>query len=186
MYSSFFLSVENHSKAKMDVVIRSLYCYECSLQFDTKYVFNFHLSVVHGKELEIKQESDSQASIIPKDKQNEIRHSDEENSLKSESKIRKVSINTVSCHEQKEHFKCDSCFANFNQKRHLKNHLATVHEGKKQFKCDICKANFGRKDSLYGHVTTVHEGKKQFKCDIYDSSFGLWTVHFVTTCCNSS
>ena len=50
----------------MDVKISHLYCYESSLQFDTKYVFDIHLSVTHGKKLDIKQEPDSQASLIPR------------------------------------------------------------------------------------------------------------------------
>ena len=64
----------------MDVLIRSLYCYECSLQFDIKYVFDFHLSVMHGKKLEIKQEPGFQAKELV------INHPDEENSSNNESK----------------------------------------------------------------------------------------------------
>ena len=49
----------------MEVLMRDLYCFECSLQFDTKYVFDVHLSIVHGKKLDIKEEPDSQTLVIP-------------------------------------------------------------------------------------------------------------------------
>ncbi len=88
----------------MEVLMRDLYCYECSLQFDTKYVFDFHLSVVHGLELNIKQESDSEASDII-----EIKTPDEEINWEKKSKGRKVSIKTGPDHKEIEKFKCDVC-----------------------------------------------------------------------------
>ena len=44
----------------MEVLTRDLYCFECSLQFDKRNVFGFHLSVVHGEKLDIKLEENSQ------------------------------------------------------------------------------------------------------------------------------
>ena len=77
----------------MDIIkISHLYCYECSLQFDTKYVFDIYLSVMHGKKLDIKQDPDSQASLIPETKEFEIKHPYKGNGGENESKIRKVSI----------------------------------------------------------------------------------------------
>ena len=75
----------------MEVLMRDLYCYECSLQFDIKYVFDVHLSVVHGEKLDIKQEPDSQHSVICEAKEVEIKHQGEENTQKNESKTKKVS-----------------------------------------------------------------------------------------------
>ena len=156
----------------MDVKISHLYCYECSLQFDTKYVFDIHLSVTHGKKLDIKQEPDSQASFIPETIEFEIKHPCKGNGGENESKIRKVSIKRQSGHKGKKQFNCDLCNAFFGQKSSLNTHVAIVHEGKKQFKCDICDADFGRKGNLDAHVSTFHEGRKQFKCDICNASFG--------------
>ena len=62
----------------MEVSLKELYCFECSLQFDKKYVFDVHLSVVHGEVLEIKQEPASQALVIPEAKKLEIKHPEEE------------------------------------------------------------------------------------------------------------
>ena len=146
----------------MEVLMRDLYCYECSLQFDNKYVFDVHLSVVHGEELDIKQEPDSQPLVIPEAKEIEIKQPDEEKNWENVSKRRKISIRTTSDHEEKEKYKCDICNANFGQKSNFRTHVTTVHEGKKTFKCDICDASFGEKGTLKRHVATVHEGKKEF------------------------
>ena len=48
----------------MEVLIRDLYCYECSLQFHKKYAFEVHLSVEHEKNVDIKQESNSQTLVV--------------------------------------------------------------------------------------------------------------------------
>ena len=38
------------------IVLRNMFCTECSLQFDKKIVFDLHLSLLHGKRTIIKQE----------------------------------------------------------------------------------------------------------------------------------
>ena len=40
----------------MDGVTKDSFCNQCSLQFDTKLLFNYHLSLVHGQEFETKGE----------------------------------------------------------------------------------------------------------------------------------
>ena len=99
----------------MEVTMRDLYCYECSLQFDKKYVFDDHLSDAHGEELEIIQEPDIQSSHIIESKELEITHP-VENSRKNESKRRKLSIKTGSSHQGMKQFKCEICKAYFGQK----------------------------------------------------------------------
>ena len=131
----------------MEVLMRDLYCYECSLQFDKKYVFDDHLSDANGEELEIIQEPDIQSSLIIESKELEITHP-EENSRKIESKRRKVSIKTASSHQGIKKFNCEICKAYFGQKAHLNIHVATVHEGKKAFKCDICNTELKSKQSM--------------------------------------
>ena len=48
----------------MDILKPDFYCYECYLQFDSKNVFNVHLTVVHREKLDIKEESYSQFLVV--------------------------------------------------------------------------------------------------------------------------
>ena len=38
------------------IMLRDMFCKECSLQFNKTIVYNLHLSLVHGKRTNIKQE----------------------------------------------------------------------------------------------------------------------------------
>ena len=38
------------------VILRDWYCEKCSLQFDKKYVYDLHLTLVHGEENKVKTE----------------------------------------------------------------------------------------------------------------------------------
>ena len=44
--------------------IRDLYCYQCSLQFDEKSIFNNHLSEVHGIVFDVKRVQNFQPSNL--------------------------------------------------------------------------------------------------------------------------
>ena len=74
----------------MEIVITHLYCFEFSLQFDAKYVFDFHLLVVHGEKIDVKVEVDSQTLDDCESQELKIEHQDEKNISKNESKIRKL------------------------------------------------------------------------------------------------
>ena len=144
-------------------------------QFDKKYLFDVHLSFVHGEKLDIKQEPDSQPSVICEATELEIKHQGEENTKKNESKRRKVSMKAASGHKGKGKFKCAICNEDFERQGHLNQHVETVHEGKKPlnrhvetihdgkkpFKCDICNAKFTSNQSMKGHIATIHEGRKK-------------------------
>ena len=61
--------------------MRDLYCYECFLQFEKKYVFDIHLSTVHGEDRDAKQEPDiNQVLVIPEAKELKRKHPVEETS----------------------------------------------------------------------------------------------------------
>ena len=128
----------------MEVLKGDFYCYECSVQFDKKHVFDIHLSDVHEEQLDKKQGNDSQILFIPKAKELEIKHP-EENSLKNKSKRTKVLKKAVSGHEGKEKIKCQICDTMFEQMGYLNKHMVTVHDGKKPFQCDICNFEFRQK-----------------------------------------
>ena len=127
-----------------------LFCNKCSLQFGKKYVFDLHLSLVHGEKMEVKIEP-----LIS-----------EENFQEP-----KTSEQVVSDHVVDTGLKCTICYSIFKTKQNLKKHIDGVHEGKKPFKCDVCDASFSQKINLTEHVASVHEGKKPFKCNICDASF---------------
>ena len=38
------------------IILSDLFCEHCSLQFDKKYVFDVHLSIVHGQKIGVKTE----------------------------------------------------------------------------------------------------------------------------------
>ena len=50
-----YISIQNINSEKTKK-INNFFCENCSLQFDNKYVFDLHLSLVHGKESEVKYE----------------------------------------------------------------------------------------------------------------------------------
>ena len=45
------------------VILRDWYCEKCSLQFDKKYVYDLHLTLVHGQEIKVKTESTSEENF---------------------------------------------------------------------------------------------------------------------------
>ena len=46
----------NLKKEKRKIMSRDFFCERCSLQFGKKYVFDLHLSLVHGEKIEVKVE----------------------------------------------------------------------------------------------------------------------------------
>ena len=79
---------------------RDFFCERCSLQFDKAYVFDLHLSLVHGeKKIEVKVES----PIC------------EENLQESQISETEFSYQTVI--KNKKPFKCNVCYASFAQDR---------------------------------------------------------------------
>ena len=124
------------------IIQKDLYCEVCSLQFDKKYVFDLHMSLVHGKKIKIKKEAMT---------------------LETKMDIEKC--------PEKQSFQCEICQASFKYEQGLKRHKLSVHDGMKPFKCEICSISFTQKPSLKVHMKSVHEGKKPFKCDICDTKF---------------
>ena len=101
------------------IILKDLFCGLCSLQFNKKYVFNLHMSLVHGKSIKIKKEPMT---------------------LENEMDLEKIT--------EKQSFQCEICQASFKHKQGLKRHNLSVHEGKKPFKCEICIVSFAQKSAL--------------------------------------
>ena len=134
-------------------LLRDLFCLQCSLQFNGKYVFSLHQKLVHGsKDLDMKKE------IIPEKSDQESR-----NDAKTNAQSPLLLVD--------EEFNCNDCNADFPSRSHLHSHIESFHEDKKQFKCNICDASFTQKGNLNLHIKSVHEGKKSFKCSICDYKF---------------
>ena len=126
------------------IIVKDFYCELCSLQFDKKYVFDLHMSLVHGKEIKVKKEPVT--SEIEMDLEKII---------------------------EKQSIQCEICQASFKYKQGLKRHKLSVHDGKKPFKCEICYYSCSQKPNLKRHVDSVHGKKKPFECEICDYSCSL-------------
>ena len=91
------------------------YCTKCSLQFGNMTIYNMHLSTVHKKNVEIKQEAS--CDIL------------EKVSLQYENCDKGFSTRSIlNKPEGKKIFKCDICDYSCSQKGKVKKHIASVHE----------------------------------------------------------
>ena len=112
------------------------FCNKCSLQFGKKYVFDLHLSLVHGEKMEVKIEP-----LISKENFQEPKTSEQV-----------LSDHVVDTSLGDTGLKCTICYSIFKTKRNLKRHIDAVHESKKPFKRNVCDARFSQKGSLIEHV----------------------------------
>ena len=155
---------------------KDFFCTQCSLQFGKKYVFDLHLSLVHGKVLEIKNEAKDYEENFSEAKKDEEKvliapfHEKKKQFIcelcdYSASRKEHLKRHVSSLHEKKKAFKCEICNYSCSQKGHMKTHVASVHE-EKQFKCELCEHICSRKDLMKRHLQNVHEKKKPFKCEI--------------------
>ena len=134
---------------------KNWFCKICFLLFDKQYVFDLHLSLVHGEKIEVKVES----PIC------------EENLQESQNSKTKFSYQPV--HGKEKPFKGNECYVSFTKTSNLKNHMESVQKGKKPFNCDFCDKILSQKQYLSRHIESVHEGKKPFKCNICVTSFSI-------------
>ena len=132
----------------MNISKKEWFCYHCSLQFDSKHVYNLHLKLLH-KGINAKRPYKNKA------KSNESMSRDEKS----------VSNNQIASDQnEKKSFKCEICQYYSSHRGNLNAHIASVHEGRRKFKCELCNYTCSAKSDLNKHVASVHEGKKPFKC----------------------
>ena len=106
------------------IILKDLFCQQCS-QFDKKYVFDLHLSLVHGWKMKIKQES-------------------------SEENPERETSNSSDRMDQS--LNCDFCDSTLKSKGGWKMHIRSVHEEKKPLTCNICKSRFSQKSNLNKNI----------------------------------
>jgi hypothetical protein len=94
------------------------FCKKCSLQFDKKYVYDLHLSLVHGEKMEVKTESLNSEEYSTKIK-NELLNCEEKFQEPRETVGEKEASNLL-VHKS---IKCNICDATFKTNQNLKNHI---------------------------------------------------------------
>ena len=136
-----------------------LFCIECNLKFDKKYVFDLHLSSEHGEKIELKSEH-----VFTEDHvvDTSLKCGTCNSLFNTKQKLKK---HIDSVHERKNRNKCNFCGASFVGKRELNRHEASVHEGKNNFQCNASDTSFPQNAQLSRHKASVHEKKKSFKCN---------------------
>ena len=105
------------------IILKDLFCGLCSLQFNKKYVFNLHKSLMHGKKINVKKEP-----VI----------------LEKEIDFKK--------YPERHSIQCEICQASYQTKQGLRIHKLSMHDGKKPFKCEICDASFSQKSDMKKHI----------------------------------
>ena len=134
--------------------VRDLYCYQCSLQFDNKCIFNDHLSKVHGIVFDVKRvqdfkQSNLAVSFIGNKQNNETEESKMSKNEASYMKEKKI-------HRVEKTYSCKLCHKKFTKSGILKVH-ERIHTGEKPFSCKICSKKFSEKFSLKVHERKFHD-----------------------------
>ena len=92
------------------------FCEKCSLQFGKKYVYDLHLSLVHGEKMEVETEPlNSEKKSI----KNELLNCEEKFQEPQETVGEKEASYLV-VHKS---IKCNICDATFKTNQNLKNHI---------------------------------------------------------------
>ena len=137
-------SENNHSD-------KFLNCSTCDAPFTSKKALKFH----------IKKEHEGGQKCSPKNTYS-ISQENLEQIIKTDNSIITLQNEDSSqVHERKKPFVCQTCAADFQQKRYLLTHIKAVHDEKKHY-CTICNKGFAIKGWLKTHHSRVHE-KKAYK-----------------------
>ena len=120
------------------------------IQFDKKYVYDVHMSLVHKK-------CSTDSPKIDKTVKRENKDTDVafESIQKSKSKG-KMNNHIDVIHEEKKPYQCLICDYCCTTKGNLKNHIDAVHEGKKPHKCSICDYRCSTKGTLKAHIKATY------------------------------
>ena len=152
------------------MILKDLYCFQCSLQFEKMSIYEMHLSIMHNYKRKIKA-FDTIIKTEPEEIESSIdmnngqsKHTDKQElsqkvtSVNDEKKSSNKITHTLTFNKKKS-FSCKICSHSFSQKGHLRRHVASIHEEKKSFKCEKCDYKCSQKGSMKQHVASVHERK---------------------------
>ena len=137
--------------------VRDLFCYQCSIQFDKKCIFNDHLSEVHGIVFDVKRVPDFQPSIL-----SDSFIGNTQNNETEESKIPKSEASEMiekhnghgKIHRVNKPYSCKLCHKKFTKPSILNVH-ERIHTGEKPYSCKICDKKFIQLQ----HLKNIHTGK---------------------------
>ena len=121
---------------------KDFFCKNCKLQFGKKYVFDLHLSLVHGKQMiEVKTE--------PIDGEENVQEPEifEKDSSKVHGQNIEVKFEPIICEEN---IQGPEVFEDYSSKG-LKRLTGSVQQDKKPSKCNNCNASFARNYQLKVH-----------------------------------
>ena len=110
-------------------IVWDLYCYQCSLQFEKRSLYDLHLLIIHNYKTRRETVIKTEPTNIQSDR------------IENQELIKNVS-------EAKKVFRCKFCDFSSSHKGSLKRHICSVHEGKNPFKCESCEYRCSRKQTL--------------------------------------
>ena len=140
-------------------ILRDLYCFQCSYQFDKKSIYDMHQLLVHN----YKEKPGFQTEIKIEPEETDLTHEldtnlgdlTENQSLNENSSKQLIPNEPIEFDSKKKRtFYCNICENSFSRKHSLKAHKASVHENEKPFKCSTCDAQFSQKGYLKVHISS--------------------------------
>ena len=153
------------------------FCKQCSLQFGNKVVFDMHLQLVHGENVEIKNKEKALEIDFSKSQKDVEIQKEVEGNVKF--KEAEENYNTIVAYETEIDVKEELIynFVGVSETKHEENeesctksdplHVNSAQENKKTFKCEKCDYSCSLKGNLKIHAV-IHETNKPFKCEICD------------------
>ena len=122
-------------------IIKDLFCELCSLQFDKKYVYDVHMSLIHKKTMCPQSKIDE--TVVKKKNLNLGQETSFD--LIPNSIIRSnINKKNDAVHEGKKPHQCSICDYSCATKSNLKSHIDAIHKRKKPHKCESCNKSFSR------------------------------------------
>ena len=139
------------------IIIKDLYCFLCSLQFDKKVIYDIHQKIVHN------YVSREEPSVLT-----EIKTEAQEIDVPTESRNDATTSGKIELTGRK-YFACPHCNKTFTRSSSVKRH-ERIHNGKKPFACRYCDKTFIESVKLRRHER-IHTSEKPFACKYCEKTF---------------